>query len=94
MESVQQFGILENVGLCEKEEKDRETVECEQGSIYDAYVNSKNIGDSRVRVTLSKKKNKGTRYVNNWSKLLHKTQRHQPDSANMNAQRTCSKLHG
>lgn len=56
MESVQQFGILENVGLCEKEEKDRETVECEQGSIYDAYVNSKNIGDSRVRVAIAGEK--------------------------------------
>lgn len=47
MESVQ-FGILENVGSRAKVEgeKDQKTAECEQGTIYDAYVNSENIGDT------------------------------------------------
>lgn len=46
MESVQ-FGILENVASDRRRNRRvEEAVECEQGTIYDAYVNSWNNGDT------------------------------------------------
>lgn len=52
-------------------EKDQKTAECEQGTIYDTYVNSENIGDTpcSCRTIAPEKKNNGraTRDVNNWS---------------------------
>lgn len=58
MESVQ-FGILENVETCEKSGRGRgkrgrrrgrgweaKAAQCEQATIYDAYVNSWNSGDT------------------------------------------------